>query len=78
MFETAIKESESGQERLQRTKERIDFRTAQAVDDISANDAGADVVATGSDDIKVVAESTDLSRDLVQLDAQMEMVQLEV
>ena len=31
-----------------------------------------------SDDIKVLAESTDLSRNVVQPDAEMEMVQLEV
>ena len=45
-----MKESEAGQERLQRTKDRIDFRTAQAVEEIIANDPGSEVTAAGTDE----------------------------
>ena len=51
-------ESEAGQERLRRTKDRICFRKAQAVKEISANDIGADVVAAGNDEIMIEAEET--------------------
>ena len=68
-----MRESEAGQERLQRTKDRIAFRTAQAVEEMIANETGADVVAADIEDIKIEAESTP-----VQLDEQMEVVQLEV
>ena len=72
-IETAMKESEAGQDRLQRTKDRIDFRTAQAVEDIIANNTRADVFAAGSDDIMVEAEET-----AAQPDAEVELVQLGV
>ena len=72
-----MKEFEAGRERLQRTKDRIDFRTTQAVGEMIANDTGAGVVAAGSDDIKVLAESADLSRNSVQPNTEMRMVQLQ-
>ena len=51
--ETAMRKSEAGQERLQRTKDRIDFRTAQAVEEMIANVIGAEVIAAGTDEAMV-------------------------
>ena len=77
-----MRESEAGQERLQRTKDRIDFRTAQAVEEIVANETGADVVAADNEDIKIEAQHKTATgageSSPVQLDEQMEVVQLEV
>ena len=47
-----MREFEAGQERLRRTKDRIDFRTARAAEEMIANDMGADVVAADNEDIK--------------------------
>ena len=68
-----MRESEAGQETLQRIKDRIDFIRAQAVEEIVANETGADVFAADNEDIKIEAESIP-----VQPDEQMEVVQLEV
>ena len=68
-----MREAEAGHERLQRTQDRIDVRTAQAVDEIVAYETGADVVAAENEDIKIEAESIP-----VQPDEQMVAVQLEV
>ena len=64
--------SEASQERLRRTKDRMCFRTAQGVEEMIANDTGADVAA-GNDEVMVVAEEA-----AVQPDTEVEMVQLEV
>ena len=53
-----MRESEGGQERFRRTNDRINYRTAQAVEEIIANDTGAGVVAAGSYEIMVEAKET--------------------
>ena len=69
IIETAMRESEAGQERLQRTTDRIDVRTAQAVEEIIANYTEANVFAADNEDIKIEAESIP-----VQPDEQLEAV----
>ena len=82
-IDTAMKESEAGQERLQRTKDRIDFRTAQAVDEMIANDTGAEVTAAGTNEAmgdgpSPIPAPTELLTGIPEasLDVEMETVQL--
>ena len=56
-IETAMRESEAGQERLRSTKDRIDFRTAQAVVETIAIDIGAEVRPAGNDEVMVEGHS---------------------